>query len=497
MVETIFGIPALWYLSLVLWLPLVGALGLALVSERAARGLALVVALVEAVLGALLLLGPGAAGGSMDWLPAFGLRYALQVDALALPFVLLAAGLLVVAVAAPPSWRAALGERNPGPVRGYYAALLALTTGMLGVFLAGSVFLFYIFWELMLLPAYYLLARFARVDAPRIALRFVLYTLAGGLLMLVGLLGMGATADAHGAGFNPDALLGSLAGQIESNTQFWLFAAILAGVVVKIPLVPFHSWQPESYAEAPAPVAVILAGVMAKTAIYVLIRFGVLVFPAGALAWQPVVATLAVISIVYGALAALAAREFPRVVAYVSLSHMGFLALGVAAGTQQALAGAVLQAVNHGVIIAGLFLLAAMLERRASGARSLAAYGGWAARWPRLATVFLLVALGALGLPGLSGFSGEFLILLGTYRVLPWAVVVALVGVILAAWYAVRFYQATMHGPETPATGDRADLTRGEALLLAPLLAAIVIIGLAPGLITGSLFAWLGTLRLP
>ncbi len=491
---SVLGIDPLLYLSVVLFVPLLGAM-IALFAGRAARLVAIATALLELLLGVGLLYdlygeSGFSLGGGIDWLPAFGLRYALQADALNVWLVLLTGLLLLIAVLAPAYNNSPHKEQDSAALHhqpSYYAGLLALATGMLGVFLAHSVFLFYIFWEAMLVPAYFLIARFARERGPAIALRFVLYALGGGLVMLAGLIGLGAAVAASGGGFNPDAWLADVSAlqkpALDAGVQSWLFAAIVIGVAVKIPLVPLHSWLPDTYAESPAPVTVLVAGVMSKTAVYVLLRYGVLMFPAAAATWQPWLAGVAIAGILYGAMAALAANSLPRIAAYASLSHMSFIALGVVSANRDGQNGAILQMVNHGLIIAALFLMAAMLERRA-GSRNLTAFGGWGKRRPLFATMFMLISLATLGLPGLGSFAGEFLIMLGAWRAQPAYAALAVLGVILAAWYMVRLYQRVMHGAERE--HPAADMSGGELALLLPLVLLFIILGLAPGLITGT-----------
>ena len=516
-------IDALTYLSAVLFLPLAGAV-LILFARESAKWVAIMVAILELALAAGLLTNANftlnayhpwitlttqitnSSGPATTQVPL--ISYNLHIDPLSIWLVLLTAFLLLIAVAAPvyatahharvndgsPLQIGVTGVNSNAPLQqpaSYYAGLLALATGMLGVFMAHSILLFYIFWEAMLVPAYFLIARYARERGPQIAMRFILYALGGGLVMLAGLIGLGAVAASQGFGFNPDAWL--LPKQfpgviIDAGTQTWLFAAIVIGVAVKIPLVPLHSWLPDTYAESPAPVTVMIAGVMSKTGVYVLLRFGVMLFPLGAANWQPWLAGFAIAGILYGALAALAANSLQRIAAYASLSHMGFITLGVVSGNADGKSGAVLQMVNHGVIIAALFLVAAMLEQRA-GSRHLSAFGGWGKKRPLFATMFMLISLATLGLPGLSSFAGEFLIMLGAWQAAPIYAVLAVLGVILAAWYMVRMYQRVMHGAER--SHPASDLRGGEMLLLLPLTLLFFVVGIAPGIITDSLLQML------
>lgn len=507
----VFGIDALYYLSIVLFLPLLGAV-VALLVRNSAKLVAALTAFLELALASLLLyatLTTNANGEVLgapkmtiavtaDWLPSFGLRYALKSDPLSVWLIMLTALLLLIAVCAPAYNNSPHREANYVGQPAYYAGLLALASGMLGVFMADSIFLFYIFWEAMLVPAYFLIARYSRERGPAIAMRFILYALSGGLIMLAGFIGLGAVVagqsssfEGQSFGFDPDLWLQHLTGlNIDATTQTWLFLAIVIGTAVKIPLVPLHSWLPDTYAESPAPVTVLIAGVMSKTGVYALLRFGVLLFPLGAANLQPWLAGFAIATILYGALAALEANSLQRIAAYASLSHMGFIALGVISANKDGQTGAVLQMINHGVIIAALFLVAAMLERR-SGSRNLTAFGGWGEKRPVLATVFMLIALATLGLPGLSSFAGEFLIMTGAWQARPAYAVLAVLGVILAAWYMVRMYQRVMHGPEL--THPAPDMHEGEMALLLPLIVLFFVVGVAPGIITDSIIQMLNT----
>lgn len=509
-----FNFDALFYLTVVLFLPLVGAV-VALVFRNAAKTVAIVFAGLELLLAAGLLAAVLNAdqltvSGSMDWVTITGqtldasggkidtpvalIRYALLADPLSVWLVLLTALLLLVAVLAPAYNNSPHRERDYVGTAGYYAGLLALVSGMLGVFLAHSVFLFYIFWEAMLVPAYFLIAGSARERGSPIAMRFILYAIGGGLLMLVGFIGLGAAMAGKNFGFNPDAWLLHLPGMtdFDPQAQSLIFLAIVLGVAVKIPLVPLHSWLPDTYAESPAPVTVLIAGVMSKTGVYALLRFGVLLFPTAAQQWQGWLAGFAIVGILYGALAALDANSLQRIAAYASLSHMSFIALGIVTGNANGQTGAILQMVNHGVIIAALFLIAAMLERRA-GSRNLTAFGGWGNKRPVLATMFMLIALATLGLPGLSSFAGEFLIMTGAWQARPVYAILAVLGVILAAWYAVRMYQRVMHGAERE--HNSPDMRGSELALILPLVLLFFILGLAPNIITRSVLDMLGGLR--
>ncbi|HZC07417.1 MAG TPA: NADH-quinone oxidoreductase subunit M [Ktedonobacterales bacterium] len=481
-------------LSVIIFTPIVGALIALALPSRVAWGWSLFVALADLALTlALIPLAQTGAGGyqfveRMGWLPEVGVSYTLGVDGLSL--FLLSLNALITLVALIASWpQARTGDRT----RGYVALMLLLTGAMQGVFLATNVFLFYIFWELMLVPAYLLVGMFGGPRRAFAAIKFVLYTAIGSLVMLVGVIWLGVVVSSTaGAPFTLD-LPTLLRLGVPPSAQGALFLAFMAAFAVKAGLFPLHSWAPDAYVEAPAPVAAVVAGVMAKTAIYGMLRLVAPLFPQAMHTYFPLIGTLAVIGILYFALQALISNDFKRLLAYVSLSHMSVIVLGVFALNAQGIQGAILQMVNHGIIIAALFLIAAAIESRV-GVRRLDAFGALATRLPWLATAFLIASLAALGLPGLNSFAGEFLAFLGAFHV-NWVYgALATLVVIPAAWYMLRFFQGVMEGaaPEsgpvaavlTRASGKLADLRWQEWLALMPLIALMFYLGVVPAAIT-------------
>ncbi len=497
-------------LSAILFLPLLGAAGAIVLPRIAGWGWTLLVSLVDLAL-CLWLFTQFAAGSKgfqfgehQAWLPGFGVNYALGVDGLSLFLIGLNALLTVVALGA--SWNLVrTGDRS----RQYLALMMVLSTGMQGVFLATNLFLFYVFWELMLVPAYLLVGMFGGPRRAYAAIKFVIYTAAGSLLMLVGVLAVGAVVGSsfHTA-YNLDlqALLQAGVTGLPRDTQIPLFLAFAAAFAVKSGLFPLHSWVPDAYSQAPVPVTVLVAGVMAKTGVYGFVRFCVGLFPLAAQALAPLLGALAVIGILYFAIQALVAQDFMRLLAYVSISHMSVIILGIFALNVQGVEGAIVQMVNHGIIIAALFLIAGAIETR-THSRRLADFGGLATRLPWLATAFMIASLAALGLPGLNSFAGEFLAFLGAFQ---WNVVLGGLGtlvVVPAAWYMLRFFQGVMEGPPdgsaavlAAASGASAqsaalpDLRWSEFGQLLPLLALIVCLGLAPGALTTRIESTVGTL---
>jgi NADH-quinone oxidoreductase subunit M len=467
-------------LTAALFAPLAGALLVALVPparEAAARWVALLASLVALALAVALAarFRAGEAGfqlgAAADWVPSFGVRYRVGVDGVSLPLVLLTTVLTPLAIVG--SWR--MAERP----RSYLALLLVLETAMLGAFVSLDLFLFYVFWEAVLVPAYFLIGSFGGRRRVYAAVKFFVYTLLGGLLMLVGIVVLFYLQQrASGSPSFDFEVLRDL--DKDPGAQRWLFAAFFAAFAVKTPLWPFHTWLPDAYTEAPTTTTVLLAGVMSKLGVYGFLRFCLGLFPDAAQWFQSLLLTLAVVGIVYCALVAAVQRDFKTLVAYSSVSHLGFIVLGVFALNLQGLQGAVFYMVAHGLLIGGLFFVTGMLEER-RGTRRIEEFGGLQQAAPRMAGVMLVITLGAVALPGLVGFVGEFLTLLGAFLANRAYAVVGATGVILGAVYLLWAYQRMWHGPlereENRAVGD---LTGREWAILAPLVAAIVVLGLFP-----------------
>jgi len=415
--------------------------------------------------------------------PGFTLNYGLGVDGISLLLVALTTLLTVVCIAA--SFKIELKVKN------YMAFMLLLECGMLGVFLATNLFLFYIFWELMLIPAYFLVGSWGGERRVYAAIKFVLYTSVGSLLMLAGIIALGYYHQQLVGGPYTLDLITLLNVQLSSTIQFWLFLAFAAAFVVKVPIVPFHSWLPDAYSEAPAPVTALLAGAMAKTGTFGFLRYCIPLFPSAAHTLAPLFEILAVISILYCALLAVVQTDMKRLLAYASISHLGIVMLGMFSFNIQGVEGSVLQMVNHGITIAALFLIVGFIEAR-TGTRRLSDFGGLATRIPVMATVLLIASLSALGLPGLNSFAGEFLALIGVFHSRSIYGILGTAVIIPAAWYMIRFFLGIMEGP-LPKEGVVASLIRkgtltdielGEFMMLSPLLLLIFYIGLQPNSIT-------------
>jgi NADH-quinone oxidoreductase subunit M len=473
-----------------LWLvPALGALLVALLPRRLARPAGLVVAVVTLALALAVAVqfAPGHRGYQFEeyapWVSDYSIAYHLGIDGISLWLVLLNAFLTVIAV---------LAGGRVARRRGFVALLLLLESGMAGVFLAADLLIFYVFWEAQLIPAYFLLWQWGEGEkAGAAAMKFVLYTLVGSLLALVGVIGEYVYAGGVAHTFD----LAALAAHPPSpGIQFGLFFVFALAFAIKVPLFPFHGWLPDAYDAAPVALLVTFAGVMGKTGAYAMLRILVplLPNPEGWWSWNDVMPVLAVVGIVWGALMALAQRDTKLLIAYSSVSHMGFIVLGIFSLNQQGQQGAVLQMVNHGIIVPALFLLVGWVAARA-GTRDRTRIRDLAPRMPVLAGVFLVVTLAALGLPGLNSFVGEFMTLLGAWQLSPWLAAAGSLGLVLAPVYMLRLFQGLMyaapgeqaaHPPEAP---PRADISRGELALLAPLVVLMLVLGLYPALLTQAM----------
>ena len=407
-----------------------------------------------------------------EWIPQFGVSYALGVDGIALVLIGLAAVLTPVCILA--SWHDVDPERRS--VKGYFALLLLLETFMIGVFAATDVFLFYVLFEAMLIPMYFIIGSYGGAQRSYAAVKFLLYSLLGGLLMLGAVIGLYVASDGGPQAFLFENLLGT---EMGTGTERLLFAGFFIAFAIKAPLWPVHTWLPDAAAESPPGGAVLLVGVLDKVGTFGMIRFCLPLFPDASQWATPVVITLAVIGILYGALLAIGQTDMKRLIAYTSISHFGFIVLGIFAMTSQGQSGATLYMVNHGFSTAALFLIAGFLvSRRGSGL--IADFGGVQRVAPMLAGTFLVAGMSSLALPGLSSFVSEFLVLVGTYSRYEVAAVIATAGIILASLYILLMYQRMMTGEPTEHTARMRDLSAREAWVVAPLVAIIIALGFVP-----------------
>jgi NADH-quinone oxidoreductase subunit M len=464
-------------LTLTIFAPLAGAIAVGLVPKDRLETLRLTALAVTVVtfalsLGVLFKFDAGMAGfqlkTSAEWIPQWGIGYTIGVDGISLWMILLTTFLMPLGVLA--SW--SITKR----AKPYFVFLLALETGMLGVFCALDMFLFYLFWEATLVPMYFLIGMWGYGRRIYAAMKFFLFTLAGSLLMLVAILFLYFAARGTPT-FDYQSLLGTT---FSLPTQRLLFLAFFASFAVKVPLVPLHTWLPDAHTEAPTAGSVMLAGVLLKMVAYGLIRFAIPLFPDASRELVPLVVGLAVAGILYGALVAAMQRDLKRLIAYSSVAHLGFVVLGLFVGTIQGMSGGILQMVSHGVSTGALFMLVgALYDRRHT--REISDFGGLATSVPIFSGIFLLVALSSLGLPGLNGFVGELLVLLGTFLHYRWWVVPAAFGIVLAAVYLLWAYQRVFQGPVTiDANRKLVDLVPRELAMLAPAVALIVLIGVYP-----------------
>ena len=481
-----------WVLPALLLIPLVGAALILLLPVRdpgqtggaetpAARQLALWFFVLEFLtsLGLWWSFDPSDTGwqAAIDtaWIPTWGVRFTLGIDGIALMMVLLTTFIMPLSVLG--SWTSIRTK-----VRSYYALLLILTTGMIGVFLARDLFLFYVMWEVMLVPMYFIIGIWGGERRIYASLKFFIYTMLPSLLMLVAIIYLGIQAGG-GTGtpdFSYDRLL-TLTNLSERATLL-LFGAFFLAFAVKVPMFPFHTWLPDAHVEAPTAGSVILAGIMLKMGTFGFLRFALPLFPGAAMnpTIRTIILVLAVIGIVYGALVAMVQPDFKKLVAYSSVSHLGFVMLGIFALTLQSVQGALMIMISHGISTGALFLLVGMIYER-KHSRLIDSYGGIARVVPLFAAILTFVALSSIGLPGTNGFVGEFLVLVGSFKTYPALSIIATTGVIFAAAYLLWAIQRILFNPlDKRENSHIPDLNKRELALLAPLIASIIWLGVYP-----------------
>ena len=406
-----------------------------------------------------------------DWISGWGVSWQVGVDGLSLFLVVMTALIFPLAIVGVDA------EHSPKP---YYGWMLLLEAGCLGTFVALDLIMFFVFFEIVLVPMYFLIGGWGHGRRAYAAIKFFLFTMFGSALMLVAIVALAFLhSSASGGAVTFDLVALAESQVLATNTARWLFLAFALAFAVKVPLFPVHTWLPDAHTNAPTAGSVILAAVMLKLGTYGLVRFGLYLFPEASVYFAPLMVTLGVVGIVYGAIAAAMQRDLKRLVAYSSVAHLGFIVIGTFAINTEGLTGGVLQMVNHGVSTGALFLLVGMIyERRHT--REISELGGLQKPAPMLAAVFTVVMLSSVGLPGLNGFVGELLVLVGAFNAHRWWAVVAAAGVILAAVYLLWAYQRVFHGPASGANAEMPDLRWREGLVLAPFLAAIVFMGVYP-----------------
>jgi NADH-quinone oxidoreductase subunit M len=450
-------------------------------SAKAVKVYTLLVSLVELGFAVVLVGGNLTVGGGfpplgnppLSWIEGYGIRYDLRLDGISMPLAVLA--ILLVPIVVLGSWRGI--ERH---WRAYSASLLLMTTGVLGALAAFDLFLFYVFWEVMLVPMYLLIGVWGGERRIYAAIKFFLFTMAGSLLMLVAILWLGITYKNASGGVWSFAYTDLLRLDLPVHAQMWLFAAFALAFLIKVPMFPFHTWLPDAHVEAPTGGSVLLAGILLKLGTYGYLRFAMPLFPKASHVAMPLLLGLALVGILYGAMVSWVQADAKKLVAYSSIAHLGFVMLGLLAADMLAWQGALLQMINHGLSTGALFLLVGMLyDRRHT--KQFDEFGGIAKVMPIFAFFLVFSSLASVGLPALNGFAGEFLILAGSYRALGWPAAVATFGVVLAAIYLLKLVQRILWGPLTKdANRSLVDLGGREMLALLPLCILMVWIGVAP-----------------
>ena len=410
---------------------------------------------------------------SHSWLPTFGINYALGLDGISLILILMSVLLVPVVIVA--GWHESEGGR--WSAKTFYILILVLETMMIGVFAATDVFLFYVFFEAMLIPVYFLIGGYGVGERSQAAIKFLLYSLFGGLLMLASIIGIYViSGNQIGHTFDIDKLATL---QIDSLTQNFLFLGFFIAFAIKAPLWPLHTWLPDAAKSATPGTSVLLLGVLDKVGTFGMIRYCIKLFPDASKTFTPAIITLAVISILYGAFLAIGQKDIKGLIAFTSISHFGFITLGIFAMTTQGNSGATLYMFNHGFSTAALFILAGFMMRRRNSS-TIADFGGLQRVTPILAWTFFIAGLSSLALPGLSSFVSEFLVLVGTYTRYPVAAILGTFGIILAALYILIPVQKALHGPITSGNESLPDLTRREKIAIAPVIAIIIALGFYP-----------------
>jgi len=482
MEANVYGFPLL---SLIAYLPLIGAIGILFMKNednKAIMQAAFGVSIVTMLVSFLLIPGFDATKAEMQfvekvsWIPSIGVEYAFGIDGISLLMIIMTTILCAIAIV---SSFTAIQMRH----KEYYVAILFLETGMLGVFMTLDFFLFYIFWEIMLVPMYFMIGIWGGGRRLYSAIKFFLYTLFGSLFMLLGILSIYfLNADPkYGTGSFTFSILELQKLNLPLHPfQYWLFLAFFLGFAIKVPMFPFHTWLPDAHTDAPTAGSVLLAGVLLKMGTYGFVRFCLPIFPDASRYFVPLVCGLALVGIVYGALVALAQKDIKRLVAYSSVSHLGFVMLGMFSLNTHGITGSILQMVNHGVSTGALFLIVGMIyERRHT--RLIADFGGLSSRMPIFSAIFAVTMFSSMGLPGLNGFVGEFLILVGAFEANKIYAGIAVLGIILGAAYMLWLFQRMMFGPlDKPENQKLMDLNQREIGYMIPLVVFMFWIGLFP-----------------
>ena len=470
------------WITVMIGLALLGALALWLVKplRSVARPVALGVSLLVAgvFVGAMISEFEVASSARVQlaetysWIPQIGVSLAWGINGMGA--VMLALSVFLVPVVILASWTEVDDDRQGG----YLAWILALEAIIIGLFAARDLFLFYVLFELMILPIFFMIGRYGKGKRRgKAAMKFLIYSLAGGLIMLVGVIAVYAYGPGGSGGFMIDNL--AAGSQMSAAAQIWIFLAFFIAFAIKAPMWPVHTWLPDATEEAPAGTSTLLVGILDKMGTFGMIAICLPLFPDAAAAAAPVIIGFALVSIIWGALMAIASDNLMRLVAFTSVSHFGFMVMGIFSGSSIAMAGAILYMVAHGIGTAGLFLIVGFLGER-GGSHLISRYGGWQRVTPILAGTFMISGLATIALPGLSGFIPEFMVLMGTYGVLPWAALIGVVGVVLAALYILLPYQRVFTGPKPEE--QVADLGGREKTVMGLLIAAMLVLGFFPSI---------------
>ncbi len=471
-------------LNTMMLLPILGTLLIAVIpTEQTLRikQAALATTLLVAITGILTWLNFDSANTdfqfaqSVEWIPSFGINYAVGVDGLSLVLILMSVLLTPIVVLA--GWNESEAGRWSAKV--FYILILVLETMMIGVFAATDVFLFYVIFEAMLIPVYFLIGGYGSGERAAAAVKFLLYSLFGGLLMLASIIGLYVISGDNGGHTFDITKLSEMHNYMSSTTQNLLFLGFFIAFAIKAPLWPLHTWLPDAAASATPGTSVLLLGVLDKVGTFGMIRFCLTLFPDASKTFTPLIITLAVISILYGAFLAIGAKDVKRLIAYTSISHFGFITMGIFAMTTQGHSGATLYMFNHGFSTAALFIVAGWMASR-RGSSTISDFGGLQRVTPVMAWSFFIAGMSSLALPGLSSFVSEFLVLVGTFTRYPVAAVLATFGIVLAALYILIPVQKALHGPVTPGNENLPDLNLREKIAIAPVISVIIALGFYP-----------------
>jgi NADH-quinone oxidoreductase subunit M len=471
-------------LTIIMLLPLVGAGLIAILpsaQERLVKQVALATTIVVAAATIVKALNFNVDNTelqfrqSYSWISSFGINWALGVDGIALVLILMSVILAPIVILG--GWNESEGGRFG--IKTFYILILVLETMVIGVFAATDLFLFYVFFEAMLIPIYFLIGGYGSGERAAAAVKFLLYSLFGGLLMLASIIGLFVISGQNGEVTFDITKLSQLHTGMSASTQNLLFLGFFIAFAIKAPLWPFHTWLPDAAKSGSAGTSILLLGILDKVGTYGMIRFCLEIFPDASKTFTPLIIVLSLISILYGAFLAIGAKDIKRLIAYTSISHFGFITLGIFAMTTQSQAGATLYMFNHGFSTAALFLVAGwMILRR--GSSTISDFGGLQRITPIMAWSFFIAGLSGLALPGLSSFVSEFLVLVGTYTRYPVAAVIATFGIVLAALYILIPVQRALHGATTPGNENLKDLNLREKIAIAPVIAIIVFLGFYP-----------------